>query len=415
MKSYNDKAREAIEARQAAIHELRALDSDIAAEGPTEEQRAQISRINTAIDVHDEAAERWLKEASMEERSVELEKLVGSQSDNGIVDARSGRTQIEEEVRQLVLPADHPEARGNATFTASSEEIANLARRDLLAGTATDGAELVPTSLFGQLYVSLREGATSMFSLGRSVVTQSGEQMDFPAVSSFSTAALISEAGTISESDPQFSTVSMDAYKYGLAIQISSELEADNAVGNAMSWVIEQAADGIRRGVGAALITADGSSKPNGVDNGSTTSVLGGVIAPTADELVTIQHDIASPYRQGASWVFNDATMLAIRLLKDGDSRYLWEPSLTAGGASTLLGAPTYTDSNLAGVGANAKIGLYGNLNKGYMVRTVANLRADRSTDYAFLNDVATWRFLGRFDGEIMDNAAYSVITCAAS
>ena len=78
----------------------------------------------------------------------------------------------------------------------------------------------------------------------------------------------------MAESDPQFVTpnVTMNAYKYGLAIQVSPELEQDNAVPGALPWVVSQAVQGIRRGVGAALVTGDGSDKPNGIVNGSTTS-----------------------------------------------------------------------------------------------------------------------------------------------
>ena len=171
----------------------------------------------------------------------------------------------------------------------------------------------------------------------------------------------------------------------------------------------------MRRGVGAHLITGTGSSQPNGVDNGTNAYVLGGVIAPTAAELIAIQHDIASPYRQNAVWLFNDATVADLRTLADGDGRYLWNPSMQAGAASTLLGAPVYTDNSLATIGANAKIGIYGDLKAGYLVRTVGGIRADVSPDFAFLNDLVTWRFIMRADGDIVDNNAFTVITDAAS
>ena len=61
----------------------------------------------------------------------------------------------------------------------NSHGASKIARRDILAGTTGDGEELIPASLFGQLYVQMREGATSMFSLARDVVTSSGEAMTF--------------------------------------------------------------------------------------------------------------------------------------------------------------------------------------------------------------------------------------------
>jgi len=48
-------------------------------------------------------------------------------------------------------------------------------------------------------------------------------------------------------------------------------------------------------------------------------------------------------------------------------------------------------------------------------VRTVGGIRADVSPDFSFLNDLVTWRFIMRADGDIVDNNAFTVITDAAS
>jgi predicted phage gp36 major capsid-like protein len=42
---------------------------------------------------------------------------------------------------------------------------------------------------------------------------------------------------------------------------------------------------------------------------------------------------------------YNDATIKAIRKLKDGQGQYLWQPSLTAGTPDTLLNRPVYTSA----------------------------------------------------------------------
>ena len=418
--SHFERLRAERDARMAAINQLRALDEEIGDADMSEEQRAQMDRIHADIDRRDRNIDDIIREGEIDTRSEKIERLIADQHDEGQRSDDDGLTPIEREARALFQHPDSPDARQAVEFTADGAELARLgrrelARRDLTVGTATDGAELAPTTLFGQLYAQLREGATSMFTLGRAVVTQAGEAMDFPAASSFSSAVLVAEGAALTESDPQFTTVTLNAYKYGLAIQVSYELEQDNAVAGALSWVVDQAVDGIRRGVGAALVTADGSSKPNGVDNGSTTSTATGVTYPTTDNLINATHDIASPYRANAVWVFNDDTVKGIRTLKDTTNQYLWQPGLVAGQPDRLLGAPVFTDNGFATVGANAKIGVYGDLQRGYLVRTVSNIRAERSRDYAFLNDLATWRFLGRFDGEIIDNNAFTVITNEAS
>jgi HK97 family phage major capsid protein len=416
MSDFNGESiRKAYESRRSAVEALRAFDAGIGERALTAEEVATIGVMNADVDALDETVQRLMRDQELSERSATLDALIGAQHDAGERSEVDSLTPIEREARQLFLGRDHDEARSTAEFSAPSSEIARLARRDLTAGTASAGGNLVPTTLFGELYSSLRENADSMFSLARDVVTTGGEQMGFPTVTTFSAAALIAEAGAVGESDPAFGLVNLDAYKYGMSIQISTELEEDNAVPGMLPWILEQAVSGIRRGVGAHLVTGTGSGQPNGIDNGTTISSIAVSTTPTADQLVAIQHDIASPYRQNASWLFNDATVSAIRLLKDTTNQYIWAPGLGAGVSDTLLGAPVYTDAAVETAGVSKKVGIYGDIKAGYLVRTVANIRAERSVDYAFLNDLNTWRFLSRHDGDIIDNSAFTVIKNAAS
>jgi HK97 family phage major capsid protein len=407
--------REAYEARRAAVAALQGFDSEIGERALTAEEVVTIARMNEDIDARDAQVSSLMRHQELSERSATLDALVGVQADAGLTSVESGLTPIEEEARGLFLGRDHADARSSIEFGTNAAQRGEIARRDLSGLSAGAGGNLTPTTLFAQLYAELREGATSMFSLATNIVTATGEGMQLPTVSAFSTAALIAEAGSVGESDAAFALVDLDAFKYGLSIQVSSELESDHAVPGMMPFVVAQAIDGIRRGVGAHLITGSGSSQPNGIDNGTTTSTVSGIVAPTADALIGIQHDIIAPYRANASWMFADATVASLRVLKDTTNQYIWAPGLGAGVSDTLLGAPVYTDASIAAVGANAKLGIYGDIAKGYVVRTVGNIRAERSTEYSFLNDLNTWRFLSRHDGEIIDHKAFTVLTNEAS
>jgi len=399
--SFHDEARAAYDARRNAIEALRGKVEEIGSREFTPEEVQFVERANADIDALDKRIDQALESAKMEERSAELDALIGER-----------KAEDKEEVSGL-------ESEARSLFGLGKNESMELKpeARDLVGDVSGDGPELVPTTLFGQIYKGLLANGTSMFSLGRSVVTPSGEQMDFPVMSSLSTAALVSAQGdSISESDPQFTTVSLDAYKYALAIQVASELVDDNAVSNMLPMVVEQAIDGIRRGVGAHLLTGTGSSQPNGVDNGSNVVTATGIVSPTAANLISAYHDINENYRRNAQWIFNDATVADIRsLVNAGATDYVWQPGLSAGTPDTLLGKPVVTDSNVAVAGANAKVGLFGDFKRGYLVRTVGSIRAERSVDYAFLNDLVTFRFIGRFDGEIIDNNAFTVLTNEAS
>ena len=112
----------------------------------------------------------------------------------------------------------------------------------------------------------------------------------------------------------------------------------------------------------------------------------------------------------------SDATVLAVRKLKDDNGQYLWVPGMVAGEQSTLLGRPVVTDTNMADPAASAKCILFGDCSA-YMIRDVGSVRVERSVDYAFANDLVTWRFLFRTDGDTIDDtgAVKLYVSAAAS
>ena len=164
MSNHNEEIRAAYDARRQAVEQLRSLDAEVGETDPSEEQRSTFAAIHADIDRHDADLDHHISEGKLDERSAYLDGLIGTQRDAGMV-TETGLSLIEQEARDLFRPANSEGARSRLEFTADAAERSRLMRRDLTAGTAGDGAELVPTTLFGELYVALREGATSMFSL----------------------------------------------------------------------------------------------------------------------------------------------------------------------------------------------------------------------------------------------------------
>ena len=82
-----------------------------------------------------------------------------------------------------------------------------------------------------------------------------------------------------------------------------------------------------------AFFNGDGSGKPVGIFNGTGGAQVGvtagSASAITADEVIDLFYSLGAPYRKNAVWVVNDATVKAIRKLKDGNGNYLWQPALT--------------------------------------------------------------------------------------
>ena len=278
--------------------------------------------------------------------------------------------------------------------------------RDLSKLTAGAGANTVQTSFYNQLVSHLIE-VSGIMQAGPTILnTTSGEQIQVPKTTSHSSAALITEAATLTESDPAFGQVPLDAYKYAMSVQVSTELVNDTSV-DLLSYLAMQAGRAVGNAFGTHAITGTGSSQPNGIVTAATLGVTGSTAvagAFTADNLIDLHFSVIAPYRNSPScaWLMKDATLGAVRKLKDTTNQYLWQPSLQVGAPDTLLGKPVYTDPNVAAVGLSGKSVVFGDISQ-YFVRIAGGLRFERSDEFAFQNDLVTFRCILRADGDLID------------
>ena len=155
---------------------------------------------------------------------------------------------------------------------------------------------------------------------------------------------------------------------------------------------------------GTDLVVGNAVSKPSGVVQTATTGVTGtnGVVgAFTADNLIDLYYSVLSSYRQNATWMMRDATIAAVRKLKDTTNQYIWTPGL-AGSPDTIMGRPVVSDPNVAAVALSAKSVIFGDFGA-YFVRIAGGIRFERSSDFAFNTDQITFKAVLRGDGILAD------------
>lgn len=276
--------------------------------------------------------------------------------------------------------------------------------RDLTVGTASEGGNTVPTSFYGQLVEHLIENSAIRQTNVTVLTTDGGEDLQVPKSTAKSSAGIIGEGGSITESDPEFGQVTLGAYKYGFSIQISTELEQDTGI-DLVAFLASQAGAALGNGSGAHFVAGTGSGQPNGVVGASTLGTTGATSVDgvfSADDLIDLYFSVIAPYRRQGTFMMSDAGMKVARKLKDADDQYLWVPGLVAGETSTLLGRPVVSDPNVPDPAVDAESVVFGDLSK-YFIRDVRGVRAERSVDFAFQSDLVTWRFLLRTDGNLID------------
>ena len=236
-------------------------------------------------------------------------------------------------------------------------EIANA----LQEGTDSEGGYLVPDE-FEHTLIEALESENIFRTLAHVIQTASGDRK-IPVVASKGTASWVDEEGAITESDDAFNQVSIGAYKLGTLIKVSNELLNDS-VFNLEQYISKEFARRIGNKEEDAFFNGDGSGKPVGIFNSTGGAQVGVTAASTsaitADEIIDLFYSLGAPYRKNAVWVVNDATVKAIRKLKDGNGNYLWQPALTSGTPDTLLGRPVKTSAYVPTIASGAKVIAFG-------------------------------------------------------
>ena len=234
----------------------------------------------------------------------------------------------------------------------------------LQEGTDSEGGYLVPDE-FEHTLVEALEQENIFRKLAHVINTASGDRK-IPVVASKGTASWVDEEGTITDSDDAFGQVSIGAYKLGTLIKVSNELLNDS-VFDLEAYISKEFARRIGNKEEDAFFNGNGTGKPVGIFN-STGGAQTGVTAAsssaiTADEIIDLFYSLGSPYRKNAVWVLNDATVKAVRKLKDGNGNYLWQPALTSGTPDVLLGRPVYTSAYVPTIASGAKVIAFGDFN----------------------------------------------------
>ncbi|MGR3198328.1 MAG: phage major capsid protein [Paracoccus sp. (in: a-proteobacteria)] len=106
------------------------------------------------------------------------------------------------------------------------------------------------------------------------------------------------------------------------------------------------------------FMTAAGIAETN---NGHATNL-------SADALIRLMYAMPATYRNRGAWVMNGTTLAAVRLLKDGNGNYLWQPSYQAGQPETILGRPVVEALDMPNIASGTTPIIFGDFKAGYRI-----------------------------------------------
>ena len=335
------------------------------------------------------------KEIERLERQAAIDRELDQPTASPLVSAPVARTPEQKSGR---ASDEYKKAFWNQMRGRSSYEIRNA----LQVGELSEGGYTVPDEFDKQLNEGL-EDENIMRGLVHIIRTGSGEHK-IPIVASHGTGSWVEEEQQIPESDDAFSQVTLTAHKFATMIRISRELLNDSTFDLA-AYISHEF---VRRAGAAeeqAILTGDGSHKPIGLLHDTLGAQVGvttaSATAITADELIDMQHSLKSGYRRKAVWIMTDATISAIRKLKDGQGQYIWQPGIKEGAPDMLFNQRVLMSNYMPLIATGNKVILYGDFSY-YWLAEREGRTLERLNELYAVTDQVGFKMTERLDGRLI-------------
>ena len=386
------------------------------------EEREKIARIDADLDAVERMNQDRVALRAAQDRLKQLEEERSQPQFRGVVaraDVKHDLASPEYAKRWL-----HAVARGDAA------EMRALALGTGGAGIPTDMERRIVEKMY-QANVLRSIAPVSSIDSKRTITVEG----------SLPTTALVTEANSISASDPGFGTaISVVPYKYVCATQMTQEFIEDaigqGGIGSGLDWVASRIGLSMALKMEEAYTIGTGSSQPEGIagssaqtalSNLSQVTDLGGsaVTTVTADNVIDTVHLVAPQYRNSPRfrWLFSDTFLRVARKLKNsvtnnGATEYIWTQASSnagtmVGGAPGLLyGVPYSIGQYVRTATSNNNIfAVVGDFNYFEIFDRTGMTSLVDPYSAASTHQVTLYTY-ARTDSHIMNGSAFAAITC---
>lgn len=181
-------------------------------------------------------------------------------------------------------------------------------------------------------------------------------------------AVWVGETTTRTESEPTFGQSEIATKELATFVDISLRLVEDSA--NVLSEVNLALAEDFGQKESLAFVAGSTALEPSGfmadADIGAIDAASATIVNP--DELIAMMYALPATYRNAGTWVMNGTTLAHLRTLKDGDGRYLWQPSYQAGQPETILGRPVVEAIDMPDIATGEEPIIFGDFKRGYRI-----------------------------------------------
>jgi HK97 family phage major capsid protein/HK97 family phage prohead protease len=249
---------------------------------------------------------------------------------------------LEAEVSDFI--SDRCDRRPDGFFIAP-ESLRGSNQRDLVAGTATDGDELVENELRSGDFIDVLRPNMVSAQAGIRILSGLVGDVNIPRKTAASAASWKGEVVTFTESEPQFETLTLSPNHLGCFTDVSKQL-LHQGLPDVDALIRDDLNQAIAVGLDKAVFQGSGTAEPQGIDaaTGVVTSSISTDAAPVKAELFEFLEDIDTGNALAGSlaWVTTPALASYLKQLQIDSStgRYFWDTS-----NDTVLGYRAFSTS----------------------------------------------------------------------
>lgn len=198
----------------------------------------------------------------------------------------------------------------------------------------------------------------------------------------------------------KFTNIDLTGFLAGALAKVSKSL-VNNTDFDVVNFIVNQMAETISRFIEKELLNGT-ASKVAGLSGVNLAKTTASATAITMDEVIELKDLVKDAFQNNAMFIMNSDTRTKLRLLKDGNGRYLMQDDVNSPFGTTLLGKPVYVTDNMVGMTAGKTAIYYGDFS-GLAVKlseeaNVEVLREKFATQHAI--GVVAWM---EFDSKVQD------------
>lgn len=317
--------------------------------------------------------------------------------------------------------------KGMNGLTAEDHAIMASARDDQIlnaagVGTGAAGGFTVAPEFRDKL-VETQKWYGPMLQEAEVIYTDTGAQLPWPTNDDTgNVGAILAENTQVTEQDVVFGQAALDAYMYtSKLVRVSYQLLQDSAF-DINTWLPKKLGQRLGRILNQHFTTGTGTNQPDGIVTSATVGSTGtGSFASTGgisfDNAIDLIEALDPAYGAGEGLKFmgHQSVRKAMRKLKDGQGRYLWEPSVQAGVPNMVQGYEFVLNNDMPALAVGSKSLLFGNIRDAYVIRIVRGIQTMRLNErYADFLQVGFLAF-ERADGTMQDGNAVRVFQTTAT